>query len=135
MNLNITQFLEEFKNRGEKIKQEILEELVKSKTVNAIIANENFVRALSTVISTKHEVKKALHKQITSLIKTMEVVTHSDLSPLLKQLYKIESGIENLLSIKKTPTKTKTKLKSKSASKKGKKSQASSKKSQKKKRR
>jgi len=123
--MNFTQLLEELKSRGEKIKQEVLEEVVKSKTLNRIIANENFIRAVSTVITTKREVKKVLNKQIKSLIKTMEVVTHSDLSQLVKQLKNLEAGIESVLkdnfwngtttatSSTKAPRKTAAKAKSK----------------------
>lgn len=95
--MTFTQLLDELKTRSEKIKQEVLEEVVKSKTLNRIISNENFIRAVSTVISTKREVKKVLNKQIKSLIKTMEVVTHSDLSKLVQQLKNLEAGIEDVL--------------------------------------
>lgn len=74
----------------------------KYETLNRIFANENFIRAVSTVIATKREVKKVLHKQIASLIKTMEVVTHSDLSKLMQQLKSLEAGIEDLFIQKKT---------------------------------
>ena len=121
--MNFTQLLDELKSRGEKIKQEVLEEVVKSKTLNRIISNENFIRAVSTVITTKREVKKVLNKQIKSLIKTMEVVTRSDLSQLVQQLKNLEVGIEDVLKENfwsgstKAKSKTKTKKVSKPAAK------------------
>jgi len=108
--MNFSQLLDEVKSRGEKIKREILDEVVKSKTLNLIVSNENFVRAVSSMIATKREVKKVLDRQVKSLIKTMEVVTKRDLSQVLVQIKNVEKAIENLLRdsfLKKQPT-TKT---------------------------
>ena len=95
--MNLGDFLNEIKIRGEKIKKEVLSEIVKSKTLNQIVSNENFIRAVSSIIATKDEVQKTLRKQMSSLIKTMEFVTHQDLSKMIQQLKNLEKSLSQFL--------------------------------------
>lgn len=121
--------LDEMKARGEKIKEEVLDEVVKSKTLNKIVSNKNFIRAVSTMIATKDEVQKTLNKQVKNLIKTMEVATQRDLTQLLKQLSKMESELKKSL-LGKAPSR---RVKKKAATKKKKTSTKKKKKTTKKK--
>lgn len=116
--MNLTQVFDELKKRSEKIKNEVLDEIVKSKTLNKIVSNKNFINAVSSIIATKQEVQKTLNKQITTLVKGMKVATKRDLSLIIAQLQKIEKRIDATSGTKRKPSKKKASSKKKKSSKK-----------------
>lgn len=116
--MNLTQVFDELKKRSEKIKNEVLDEIVKSKTLNKIVSNKNFINAVSSIIATKQEVQKTLNKQITTLVKGMKVATKRDLSLIIAQLQKIEKRIDATSGTKRKSSKKKTASKKKKSSKK-----------------
>lgn len=56
--MKIKTILDEAMNKGEKIKSEMIHELLKSKTVHDLVTNKNFIHAVTRIIETKDEVKK-----------------------------------------------------------------------------
>ena len=98
--MNFKTLLDEAINRGEKIKAEVLSELFKSKTIQELVSNKNFIKAITRLIETKEEVKKVISKQIKIVFDMMEVPTKGDLLNIGKQLSKLEAMIHSVGSKK-----------------------------------
>ncbi len=109
--MNFKYILDEAINRGEKIKQEVIAEILKSKTIQEIVMNKNFVKAVTRLIETKEEVKKVINKQVKTIFDMMDVPTQRDLLKIGKKLTKLES-ILNRVGRKTIPVKSLKKTKS-----------------------
>lgn len=94
--MNFKNLLDEVLARGERLKDEVLEELLKSRTLQEVVANKNFIRAVSKVIESKDEVKKVIGKQVKSVFSLMDVPTKSEIAKISNQLIKIENVINKL---------------------------------------
>jgi polyhydroxyalkanoate synthesis regulator phasin len=129
--MNFKDLLDEVKVRGEKLKGEILDEIVNSKALAQIVSNKSFVQAVGRVIETKDEVKKVLQKQMKNLFQAMDVPTKNEFSKIGAKLSEMENSIEKLgiqkvaarsskakSATKKTATKARATGKKKSARKK-----------------
>ncbi|MBU0504575.1 MAG: hypothetical protein ABII18_06790 [bacterium] len=88
--MNFKLLLDEAINRGEKIKTEVLAEVLKSKAIKEIVSNKNFISAVTRIIETKDEVKKVIDKQVKTIFDVMDVPTQKDMLNITKQLKKYE---------------------------------------------
>lgn len=88
--------LDEVRVRGEKLKDEVLDELVNSKTLGKIVSNPNFVDAVSRVITTTEEVKRSLQKQVTSIFRAMNVPSKVDIAKVGARIAEVEKSIDSL---------------------------------------
>lgn len=98
--MNLKTLLDEVIERGEKIKDEVLAEIVKSKKIKEIVSNQHFLHALTRVISTKDEVKRVLNKQVKTVFDLMDVPTQMELKNIASKLRKLEAFIDKLGSHK-----------------------------------
>lgn len=94
--MNLKDLLDEALSRGEKLKDEILEDIVKSKTLNRIVSNPNFASAVGRVIETTDEVKKVIQKQVKGLFEVMSVPTKHDFAKVGHKIAEMEKSIEHL---------------------------------------
>jgi hypothetical protein len=94
--MNFKDILDEVRDRGEKLKGEILDELIKSKTLNQIVSNKNFINAVSRVIETKDEVKRAIQGQVKSLFQVMDVPNKHELFKIGGKISELEKLIARL---------------------------------------
>jgi len=118
--MNFKSLLDEAIERGERMKDEVLDELLKSKTLHEVVSNRNFIKAISRVIETKEEIKRTISKQVKSIFLVMDVPTKSEIAKIGNHIVKLENIISKLgekkipvKSLRKTKTKTKTKSKAK----------------------
>lgn len=94
--------------RGEKLKDEVVTEILKSKTVKELVSNKYFINAVTRVIETKEEVKRALGKQIQTLFHKVEVPTQIELKSLAVKLKQLEKIIDKLAATPKKKVHKKT---------------------------
>jgi hypothetical protein len=94
--MNIKDLLDEVKVRGEKLKDEILDDIVNSKALLQVVSNKNFVTAVSRVIETKDEVKKVIQKQMKNFFQALDVPSKVEFSKIGQKLAAMESSIEKL---------------------------------------
>lgn len=108
--MNLKTFIDEAINRGEKIKAEVLSELLQSKTIQEIVTNRNFINAISRMIETKDEVKKVIGRQVKMVFEMMDVPTKHDLSRIGGQVANLEKIVEKVgrsqIAIKVLPKKS-----------------------------
>ena len=94
--MNFKDLLDEALNRGEKLKDEILDEVENStKILKHLVSNPGFVNAVSRVIETTDEVKKVIQKQVKGLFQAMNVPSKSDFTKVGHKLAAIEKSIEH----------------------------------------
>ena len=103
-NLNLKDLLDEAMSRGDKIKDEVLNDLMKSKAVHQLVGNKHFIKALSQVLQTKDELQKTLNKQVHGVLKLMEIPTKKEINRLSREI----ASLEKKLAKKKAASKTKT---------------------------
>jgi|GEM_PF-2149014 hypothetical protein len=94
--MNLKAILDEAKTRGEKLKNEVVAELLKSRTLSEIVSNKHFITALTRVIQTKDEVKKTLNTQIKAILDVMDVPSKEDILGIAGKLGSLEKIIDKV---------------------------------------
>lgn len=94
--MNIKTLLDEAMERGEKIKAEVVSEILKSKTLHELVSNQGFITAVSRIIETKDEVKRVIGRQVKSVFHLMDVPTKEDVKRLGVQLTKLEKAVDDI---------------------------------------
>ena len=94
--MNLRTLIDEAINRGEKIKSEVLSEILQSKTIQEIVTNKSFIRAVSRVIETTDEVKKVINKQVKVIFDMMDVPTKDDILRIGGQVTNLEKFVERI---------------------------------------
>ncbi|MCP5463693.1 MAG: hypothetical protein H7A33_01580 [Deltaproteobacteria bacterium] len=93
--MNLKAILDEALQKSEKVKEEVLKEVLKSKTIKEITANRNFVNAIARIIETKDDVKKVINKQVHNVFSVMDVPSQKDIKKIANKL----SNLEDLIDI------------------------------------
>lgn len=96
VSMDIKSIFDEAISRGEKFKSEIVNEILSSRTLQDIVGNKNFIRAISTVIQTKDEVKRVISSQVKSIFNVMDVPSKDDLINVAKKISHMEKVIEKI---------------------------------------
>lgn len=120
----LQKILKEVCLKAEKVKDEVVTDILKSRTLKQIVGNDNFIKALSYVIETKQEVQNAIGKQLKGLFKSMNVPNKKDLLGISKKLDEMEKAVEKFAArnlaikslAKKKPTKQSKKARGKKKS-------------------
>lgn len=94
--MDIKSIFDEAISRGEKFKSEVVGEILNSKTFQDIISNKNFIKAVSTVIQTKDEVKRVISTQVKHIFEVMDVPSKDELLNVAKKLSHMEKVIEKI---------------------------------------
>lgn len=90
----LQQILKEVRLKADQVKNEVVTDILKSKTLNKIVSNNNFIKALSYVIETKQEVQDSIGQQFKSLFKSMNLPNKKDLAEIAKKLDEMEKSVE-----------------------------------------
>ena len=90
--------LNEAFDKGERIGSEVVDELMKSKTIHDFVTSKSFVHAVTMLIDTKDEIKRVIGKQVTSIIDMMDVPTRKEIKRLVSKLGNLEQVFDRVLS-------------------------------------
>lgn len=118
--MTLKDFLNEAIIKGETMKDEIVEELLKSKVLQEVFSHDLFAKAVSTVLKTKKEVSSVVKANVKSVLQIMDIPTRHDLSSIERKLGSLESSVDKIgkktikvNSLKKAPVKRAAKAKKK----------------------
>ncbi len=123
--MGIRNTMEEALQKGEKIKDQFLSDLMRSQTVNQLLQNEVFLKSLTKVITTKYEIEKSVKTNVKSFLKALNLPSQEDLSTVKRKLHRLEDEMDilnkkvhssNGASRTKVAKTTQTKVKSSKAS-------------------
>ncbi|MBL7686036.1 MAG: hypothetical protein JNK65_08400 [Deltaproteobacteria bacterium] len=94
--MNVQHFLEEAFERGEKMKSQVLEDVLNSKWVTELLKNERFLNAVMLVLNAKTAVEKQVQHRLNHLMKRMELPTRDEIRSMEKKILTLENEIETL---------------------------------------
>lgn len=96
----LKEMIKEARVKAEQVKNEVVADLVNSKTLNQIVSNKNFLKAVSYAIETKQEIQTTITKQVKDLLKTLNVPHKKELNELGKKLEAMEKAVERFAATK-----------------------------------
>lgn len=94
--MSIRTAMEEAFQRGEKIKEQILHDVLNSEAVGDLMQNEYFLRSLSALMNTKYELKKAIRTNLKSVLKIFDLPTRDEINTMERKLHRLETEIDGI---------------------------------------
>ena len=94
--MSLHNFLEQAFERGERIKSQVLEDLMNSGLVNQLLKNEKFLNAMVGLLNMKSGMEKRLHRNLNFLMKLCEIPTRDEISGMEKKIRHLETEIESI---------------------------------------
>jgi len=94
--MSIRTTMEEAFHRGERIKEQILHDVMNSQAVGELLQNEYFLKSLSALMNTKYELKKALRHNLKSVLKIFDLPTRDEINTMERKLNRLESEIDGI---------------------------------------
>lgn len=92
--MTLKNFLDEALSRGEHLKDELVEELLRSKILSEIVKSDLFAKAVSTVVKTKDEVTKVIRQNVKNVLQVMDVPSRNDLVNLSHKIDQLEKAVD-----------------------------------------
>ncbi|KAB2838591.1 hypothetical protein F9K50_09010 [bacterium] len=94
--MSIRTTMEEAFHRGEKIKAQILEDVMNSQAMGELLQNEYFLKSLSALMNTKYELKKALRSNLKSVLRIFDLPTRDEINTMERKLSRLETEIDGI---------------------------------------
>lgn len=88
--------MEEAFHRGEKIKDQIISDVMHSQAVNDLLQNEVFLKSLTRVMNTKYELKKAFRTNLKSVLKLFNLPSRDEINVMERKLNRLENEIDGI---------------------------------------
>ena len=82
--------------RGERLKKDIVGQLLKSEALNELLGNKRFAETIVKVIQTKQEVSRSIHSRIQEALASMNVPSRSQIADYEKRVQTLERKISSL---------------------------------------
>ncbi len=94
--MGIRNAMEEAFQRGEKIKDQIIHDVMSSQVVNDLLQNEVFLSSLTKVMNTKYELKKAIRSNLKNVLKMFNVPSRDEIHVMERKLNRLETEIDGI---------------------------------------
>jgi len=86
--------------RGEKLKKDIVGQILKSATINELISNRRFTDTVAKVIQTKDEIARTIHRNVNvafkEALKTMSIPSKTQISSYERRIEQLEKKIDSM---------------------------------------
>lgn len=82
--------------RGERLKKDIVEQILKSATLNELINNKRFTESIAKIIQTKDEIGRILRQNVQDALKVMSIPSKQQISTYEKRVEQLERKIDTL---------------------------------------
>ena len=92
----IREVIEDAIARGEKIKNDIVGQILKSATFNDLVNNRRFTQTITKVIQTKNEITRTIQRNVQDALRTMSIPSKSDFSSYEKRVDQLEKKLDSL---------------------------------------
>ncbi|QQR79466.1 MAG: phasin family protein [Deltaproteobacteria bacterium] len=83
-------------SRGEKLKKDIVGQILKSSTFSELINNRRFTQTVARVIQTKDEISRTIQKSVQDALKLMSIPSKSQLHAYEKRVMHLEKQIADI---------------------------------------
>ena len=94
--MSIRTAMEEAFQRGEKIKDQVIDELINSQTINNLLSNELFINSLTKVLNTKYELKRAFKTNFRTMLKAFNVPTRDEINAMERKIHRLETELDGI---------------------------------------
>ncbi len=92
--MSIKAFIDEALVKGEAIKGEIADEILRSKVLQDLVSSDVFAKAVSTVLKTKEEVSRVLKHNVTSILQMMDIPSRYEIKSLERKVDMLEKTVD-----------------------------------------
>lgn len=86
--------------RGEKLKKDIVGQILKSATINDLLNNRRFTETVAKVIQTKDEIARSIHRNVNvafkEALKTMSIPSKNQITSYEKRIDVLERKIDSM---------------------------------------
>lgn len=92
----LKEVIEDALARGEKLKKDIVGQILKSATLNELINNRKFAETIAKVIQTKDEISRSIHRNVQDALKAMRIPSKQQITSYEKRIETLERKLEGL---------------------------------------
>ena len=92
----LKEVIEDALARGERLKKDIVAQILKSATLNELINNRRFAETIAKVIQTKYEITRTLKRNVEDALKAMSIPSRQQISTYEKRVEQLERRIDTL---------------------------------------
>jgi polyhydroxyalkanoate synthesis regulator phasin len=92
----LKEVIEDALARGEKLKKDIVGQILKSSTLNELIGNRKFAETIAKVIQTKDEISRTIHRNVQDALKAMSIPSRQQITSYEKRIESLEKKLEHL---------------------------------------
>lgn len=82
--------------RGERLKRDIVAQILKSATLNELINNKRFTESIARIIQTKDEISRILRQNVSEALKAMSIPSKQQITSYEKRVEQLERKIDSL---------------------------------------
>jgi polyhydroxyalkanoate synthesis regulator phasin len=82
--------------RGERLKKDIVGQILKSATINELLNNRKFAETIARVIQTKDEIARSIHRNVQEALKTMSIPSKTQISSYERRIDMLEKKIDTM---------------------------------------
>ena len=82
--------------RGERLKKDIIAEIVSSATLRDLVNNKAFIDTITKVIHTKHEVSQTLRNNIEEILRIMKIPSRDQIQRYEQKVQQLEKRLDQL---------------------------------------
>ncbi len=92
----LKEIIEDALSRGDKLKKDIVGQILKSATLNELVHNRKFAQTIAKVIQTKTEISKSIHKNVHDALKLIKIPSQEQIHAYEKRVIQLERKIDSL---------------------------------------
>jgi polyhydroxyalkanoate synthesis regulator phasin len=82
--------------RGERLKRDIVGQILKSATLNELINNKRFAETVARVIQTKDEISRTIQRNVQDALRAMSIPSKQQISAYERRVQQLERRIDTL---------------------------------------
>lgn len=82
--------------RGERLKKDIVGQILKSATLTELLSNRKFTETIAKVIQTKDEIARSIHRNVQDALKSMSIPSKSQISSYERRIEQLERKIDSM---------------------------------------
>ncbi len=92
----LKEVIEDALQRGEKLKKDIVRQVLSSAALNELVVNRRFVETVGRVIETKQAITQILRKNVHEILKVMSIPSQDQIGVYEKRIQRLEHQIDQL---------------------------------------
>ena len=92
----LRQVIDDALSRGEKLKKDIIAEIISSATLRDLVNNKAFISTVAKVIQTKQEVSATLKQSVHEALKVMKIPSREAIQGYERKILSLEKHLDQL---------------------------------------